>query len=77
MQRLVNVAHVMGQQNESNGLGDLPFILFRDSSSQDFDTIWNHVHHIPFAAPGLALGIFLHPHDGNVCVVKPMMRRHR
>ena len=77
MQGLVNIGHIMSQQNNGDWLGDLPFILFRDSSLQDLNAVRNHMDDVPSAATGLAFGIFLHPYDGDVCVVKPMMRRHR
>src|SRR5439155_16867548 len=71
----MNVGDVMGEQNERNWLRNLSFILFRNSPSQHIDTVWNHVNDVPLAAPSAAVAVFLHRHDWNVRIVKPMVRR--
>src|SRR5436189_5878848 len=73
MQGLVNVGDVMGEKNEGNGLGDLAFVLFWSSSSQDFHAVRDHMHDVPFATASCAVAVVLLRHDWHIGVMKPMM----
>src|SRR5437773_4664271 len=44
MQRLMDVAYVVCEQNDRDRLGDLTLILFGDFSAQHPDAVGNHVN---------------------------------
>src|SRR5436190_23842737 len=71
----MNISNVMSQQNDRYRLGDLPFILLGRLPLQNLHAVPDHVHDVPFAAPGISVTISLWRYYWNVSVVKPVVRR--
>ena len=58
MQRLVDIADIVGQQNDRDGLRDLPRILLGDFPSEDRHAVGDHVDDVPLVRPVLPLEYF-------------------
>src|SRR5437764_690879 len=74
MQRLMNIAHEMRQQNQCDGLCNFAGIFLPDFPTQYSDAIRNGVHDIPLATPNFAVAVFSGVEYGHIRVVEPMMR---
>ena len=75
MQRLMNVRDIMGQQKERYRPCNLAFVLLGHLPLQNLDAVRNHMHYVPFAAPGVSASVLLRWRHWDVGVMKPMMRR--
>ena len=73
VERLVNVADIVREQNYRDRLGDFARIIFRDVAAQNIDAIANHVDDVPLGPAGRAAGIFVNVENRHIGVVEPVM----
>src|SRR4051812_528413 len=61
MQRLMNVADIVGKQNYRHGLRDFAIVLFGNTATQYIDAVTDHMHDVPLGSPSGAVLIFFRP----------------
>src|SRR5437763_1935122 len=74
MQRLMNVAREVREQDDSDGLRHLPLVLLRRVAFENGDAVAHRMNDVPLTAPSLTVRIFLWAENRDVGVVKPVMR---
>ena len=70
VQRLVDVADVVGQQDHGDRARDAPLVLLGDFSRKDAFAVGDHVDDVPLRAAGGTVGVFLGSGDGYIGVVE-------
>src|SRR5436190_415667 len=75
MERLVNVADTMRQQNHRNRFGNLARVIRGNFAAQDANAVRDCVYHIPVATAGFAITIFLGIKHRHIGVMHPTMGR--
>ena len=75
MERLVDIAHKMGQEDHRDRLRDLARVIFRHLAFENADAVRDHVDDVPFRAAHRALVVFLRVSYGHIRVVEPVVRR--
>ena len=73
MQRLMNIADTMRQQDHRNRFGNFARVVLGNFTAQNADAVRNRMHNIPVAAAGFAISIFLGIKHRHIGVMHPMM----
>src|SRR2546423_6753357 len=74
VQRLMDVPEIMHEQDQRYRLCNGSWIVFRFVASQDTNAEWNHVNEVELRTSNVARRILFIAEDGNICIVKFVMR---
>jgi DNA-binding MltR family transcriptional regulator len=73
VERLMNIADKMRQQNQGNRFRDLTIVIFRHLAFENADAVGNHVDDVPFRAADFSVSVLLRIRHRHIRVVIPVM----